>query len=186
MRSDPTGREGSTKPGRRKRNTPLEGVCLTQGRAPCACPNAGFPPLQSRLLTVIPAKAGIHFSPFAFRRASCTSAGMKRRRSFTRTRKWIPAFAGMTNQIAPPRRAVCERPSSQPRTGTGGCPYKPSACRGSHTKLFNSPVFVIRHVVNRRGRRQDSPPEYLASRGESRTKRPSGLREGRFGGGTCH
>ena len=46
---------------------------------------------------VIPAKAGIHFYAF------CFSSGllrigerMKRRRVFTHTRKWIPAFAGMT------------------------------------------------------------------------------------------
>ncbi len=56
-----------------------------------------------RLLPVIPAKAGIHFYAFCLSSGfPRISGGMKRRRVFTRIRKWIPAFAGMTNKTAPP------------------------------------------------------------------------------------
>ena len=44
--------------------------------------------------------------------------GRKRRRSFIRIRKWIPAFAGMTNKTALPRKD-----RSRPRTGAGACLY---------------------------------------------------------------
>ncbi|MCY4385432.1 MAG: hypothetical protein OXE44_20070 [Nitrospinae bacterium] len=60
---------------------------------------------------VIPAKAGIHFYAFRiFISVPAQRRGMKCRRSFTRIRKWIPAFAGMTAVVNSERRGVFQQP----------------------------------------------------------------------------
>ena len=57
---------------------------------------------------------GIHFYVFCLSsRFPRIGGGMKRRRVFTRTRKWIPAFAGMTIKSKGTHTELLKKPLSK-------------------------------------------------------------------------